>query len=67
MSSAAKAKPVVSGVGLAVADGSADDVNAGVGDDEAMGGVGDATGLGLTVVDPQAASSSATAIKARLR
>jgi hypothetical protein len=69
MSSAVKAKPVVSGVGEADADGSEAGGKACVGDGDVVLAEGDADGLGLTTLDPQAASSSAMATtnQARLR
>ena len=58
MSSAAKAKPVVLAVGVADADAAADDGNNIDAEGTARVGEGDAVRLGVTVVDPQAASSS---------
>ena len=61
MSSAAKAKPVVLGVGDADVGGADVDDRTGVSDGETVASTGDAAGLGLTTVDPQAATSRAAA------
>ena len=61
MSSAAKANPVVLGVGDADAGGADVDGRTGVIDGETVASTGDAAGPGLTMVDPQAATSRAAA------
>ena len=69
MSSAAKAKPVVLAVGVADAGSSEGNSDAADGDAGARVGEGEAVRLGVTLVDPQAASSSevATANDPRMR